>query len=180
MAERCWFHYVNIAGRYCVGGDCGSQTVNRKCRFGGAFCFGTRIDPWTCKKEKMNMKKNKFLDLLTSVDVLNTLNGGISEAQIAYHQEENGREIRVYIPGVDMKTVQVEVHNNTLSVFYFIPVVSDGKPIQMPQLIYNKVVPYFIEIGKISSHSEDRELVVTLPFNKLANGYHRKIQLDEE
>src|SRR5690349_8194771 len=129
---------------------------------------------------EMNMKKNKFLDLLTSVDVLNTLNGGISEPQITYHQDEQGREIRVYIPGVDMKTVQVEVHNNNLSIFYFIPVEVAGKIIPMPQLIYSKVVPYFIEIGKISSHSEEHELVVTMPFNRMANGYHRKIRLDEE
>ena len=126
------------------------------------------------------MKKNKFLDLITSVDVLNTLNGGISEPNITYHQDEDGREIRLYIPGVDMKTVQVEVHNNNLSIVYFIPVVSAGNTIQMPQLIYSKIVPYFIEIGKIGSHAEEHELVVTLPFNKLANGYHRTITLDEE
>lgn len=128
----------------------------------------------------MKNKNNKFLELLTSVDVLNTLNGGISESQISYHQSESGREIRLYIPGISMKKVQVEVHNNTLSIFYFIPVVSAGESIQMPQLIYNKVVPYFIDINKIGSHGEGNELVVTMPFNKLANGYHRQIKLDEE
>jgi len=126
------------------------------------------------------MKNNKFLDLLTSVDVLNTLNGGISEPQLSYHRHEHAREIRLYVPGIAIEEVRVEVHNNTLSIFYFIPVTANGEMIQMPQLIYSKVIPYYIDISKINSHGEANELVVMLPYNKLAKGYHRQIKLDED
>jgi len=126
------------------------------------------------------MKNNRFLDLLTSVDVLNTLNGGISEPRLSYHRHEHAREIRLYIPGITIDEVRVEVHNNTLSIFYFIPVMANGELIQMPQLVYSKVIPYYIDISKISSRGEANEPVVMLPYNKLAKGYHREIKLDEE
>ena len=47
------------------------------------------------------MKKKNVLDLATSVDVLNTLSGGISEPQISYYEHEQSREIRLRVPGID-------------------------------------------------------------------------------
>jgi len=126
------------------------------------------------------MDKKKFQDLLTSVDVLNTLHGGISEPAVKLQQQATGREIRVHVPGVEKEALQVEVHNNSLSVFYLIPIDSAGKLIQMPVVIYNKTIPYFIEISEIKAVYEDNELVVQLPYNKLSSGYNKKIQIDEE
>jgi hypothetical protein len=126
------------------------------------------------------MKKKEFLDLLTSVDVLNTIHGGTSEPQLELQQDSLGRVIRVKVPGIDKGNINVEVHNNLLSIFYFIPVVSNEKFIQMPCLIYNKKIPYYIDAAKIHSHTEGDELLVELPFNESANGYHRRIEIGEE
>jgi hypothetical protein len=40
-------------------------------------------------------------------------------------------------------------------------------------------VPYFIDINKINARLEEEELIVKLPFNKLANGYHKDIKINE-
>ncbi|HEY9045142.1 MAG TPA: Hsp20/alpha crystallin family protein, partial [Ohtaekwangia sp.] len=122
------------------------------------------------------MDKKKFQDLLTSVDVLNTLHGGISEPAVSLQQQATGREIRVRVPGIEKEALQVEVHNNTLSVFYHIPIESAGKKINMPVVIYNKAIPYFIDISEIKATFEGDELVVQLPYNKLSSGYNKKIQ----
>jgi HSP20 family molecular chaperone IbpA len=126
------------------------------------------------------MKKQKYMDLLTSVDVLNTIHGGTSEPSLELQQNREGREIRIKVPGVDLNGIQIEVHNNVLSIFYFIPVLSVEKLIQMPCVVYNKNIPYYIDATRIHSKIEDDSLLVELPYNESANGNHRKIQIGEE
>jgi HSP20 family molecular chaperone IbpA len=143
------------------------------------FSGGTSLEEQQ-RKEIYTMKKtNNYLDLLTSIDVLNTINGGVSEAQVNLNHYEDYREIRLKIPGIQQEYVHVEVHNNNLSIYYIINMVSNGKLIQLPRFVYNKSVPYFIEISKINATIEKEELIVNLPFNRLANGYHKDIKINQ-
>ena len=120
------------------------------------------------------------LDLLTSVDVLNTLHGGVSEPQVSVNQLDNSREVRIKVPSIDPESIQVEINNNSLFVYYVMNINSAGKNIRLPYTIYNRPLPYFIDIGKINSTVEGSQLVITLPFNALADGYHRKIRTRED
>lgn len=124
-------------------------------------------------------KNNNYLDLITSIDVLNTVNGGVSDPQMKLNHFEDSREIRLKVPGIKLEDIHIEVHNNNLSIFYYINIVSDNKLIQLPRFIYNRSVPYFIDINKINAEIEDEFLIVNLPFNRLANGYHREIKVNE-
>jgi hypothetical protein len=148
------------------------------CRFDYYFLLVWLLTLWK-QKEISTMKKKDFLDLLTSVDVLNTIHGGVSEPQLEQQQDELGRQLRIRVPGIDKETIHVEIHNNTLSIFYFIPLIANNNMVQMPCLIYNKTIPYFIDTPKINSHIEDEELIVELPFNESANGYHKKIEIKD-
>jgi len=125
---------------------------------------------------KRNSNKN-YLDLVTSIDVLNTVNGGVSEPQMNLNHFQDYREIRIKVPGIKQEEVHVEVHNNNLSIYYYINMVSGDKLIQLPRFVYNRNVPYFIDINKINARMENDELVVHLPFNRLANGYHKEIKI---
>jgi HSP20 family molecular chaperone IbpA len=129
-----------------------------------------------CKEAgDMNMKKS-IKNLLTSVDVLNTLHGGTSEPQLSFVEKSEGQQMRIRVPGLEMESLQVEIHNNELSIFYHIAIKSDGKVIQMPQVVYDKPIPYFISTEGITATFEQRHLVVDLPFNEKASGYHRKVE----
>ena len=121
------------------------------------------------------MKKKSFKNLLTSVDVLNTLNGGTSEPQLKLHEKTEGHEMKVRVPGLSVGALQVEIHNNELSVFYHITIKSNGKNIQMPQVIYNQQIPYFISAEAITANYRADHLVIDMPFNEKASGYHRKV-----
>jgi HSP20 family molecular chaperone IbpA len=121
-------------------------------------------------------KKKKFKDLLTSVDILNTLSGGVSEPSVSMREEADRHEVRVRVPGIDKEYLQAEVHNNELIIFYMIPLESNGKEVQLPQIIYNNAIPYFVKINNIQAHYEDNMLVVELPFNELSSGYNKKIK----
>lgn len=125
------------------------------------------------------MKKNGFLDMITSIDVLNTLHGGVSEPWVDLQQFDDRREIHVFVPGIEKESIEIEINKNVLTIFYTIPVVSGEIKIPMPRVVYSKNIPYFVDIAKISAQSKENSLVVTLPFNEMANGYHRNITLDE-
>jgi len=124
-------------------------------------------------------RNNNYLDLITSIDVLNTINGGVSEPQMNLHHYEEYREIRLKVPGIKQDDVHVEVHNNNLSIYYFINMVSNDRLIQLPRFVYNRSVPYFIDVNKINARLENEELIVKLPFNRLANGYHKEIKISQ-
>lgn len=127
-----------------------------------------------------NMEKNHYYDLLTSVDVMNTINGGRVEPTVKLSQLENYREIRVKIPGIAAETIDVEIHNNTVTVYYTLNIVSGDKLMKIPYTVYNRQQPYFIDVSKINAQVEEGELIVNLPFNKLANGYHKKLRTRED
>jgi len=126
------------------------------------------------------MEKNHYLDLLASVDVMNTLGGGRAEPIVKLQQLENSREIRVKIPSIAPEAIEVEVNNNNVTVYYVMNVLSGDKLMKLPYSVYNREQPYFIDVSKIKTQVEKNELVVKLPFNKLANGYHRRIKSREE
>jgi HSP20 family molecular chaperone IbpA len=138
-----------------------------------------RIERPVTNKKKMKIVQN-FRDIVTSVDVINTLSGGISQPVISFSKGDTGRQIRVSIPGVIREAMQVEIHNNRLSIYYNIPVQVDGTFIQVPNIVYNKPIPYFIEMPGIKASYEKKELVVKLPYNELANGYDKTIDVEEE
>jgi HSP20 family molecular chaperone IbpA len=125
------------------------------------------------------MKSTNYLDLITSIDVLNTVNGGVSEPQLNLIHYEDYREIHLKVPGINTEEIHVEVHNNNLSIFFFINIQCNDRIVQLPRFVYNRNVPYYIDISKIKARLEDEELIVKLPFNRLANGYHKEIRANE-
>jgi len=127
-------------------------------------------------KKKTN---NQSLDLITTVDVLNTLSGGISEPQQKLYESDAGRELRFRVAGVNKGFMNVEIHNNHLTIYYYINIASYDKLVQVPQIIYNRPIPYYIDISKISATFEEDQVVVHMPFNRLSNGYHRKLRINE-
>lgn len=113
--------------------------------------------------------------LLRGIDVLNTINGGTAEPRIHLSDQPGFREIRLAVPGVAVDHCRAEVHNNQLSVYYLLPVPSQGVANFVPRVVYNKTIPYFIDTKGIHAQVDGEELVVRLPFNEFANGYHKDL-----
>jgi len=114
-------------------------------------------------------------DLITSIDVLNTLQGGVSEPRLKLTQFPDHRQIELKVPGVPKERFKAEIHNNHLTVFYTINVTTQDQQIDIPRLVYNKTIPYYIDSRRISAAFEGETFVVTLPYNELANGHHRDV-----
>ena len=118
-------------------------------------------------------------ELMTSIDVTNTLNGGMSEPFLRLEQFPAFRQITVRVPGIDGENIKIEINNNQLMIYYFTPMLSLGKEIKFPRVLYNKSIPYFVNVDHIAATHHEKSLVVRLPFNELANGYHRDISVSE-
>jgi len=126
------------------------------------------------------MNKNQYMNLITSVDVMNTVGGGRTEPVVKLAQFTDSREVRVKVPGIDPESIEVEINENRVEILYNMSVESLGKQVAIPYSVYNKQQPYFIDVSKIVSQIEENELVVTLPYNQLANGYHRSVNSRED
>jgi HSP20 family molecular chaperone IbpA len=118
--------------------------------------------------------------LLNSINVMNTLNGGVIEPLVKLAQYPEYRQIRARVPGFEPERLKVEIRNNFLMVFYTHTFDLAGETVTVPRFVYHKAIPYFIDSQKIYATIEEDELVVKLPFNGLANGYHRSISVNQE
>lgn len=119
--------------------------------------------------------------ILRKVDILNTLNGGISKPRVLMLRQDKRYLVKVRMPGVDPEKMRVEVQNDRLFLFHDISIqnadlLAEKNPI--PFNIGYVLIPFDVDIQKINALYEDHELQITLPFNKLAGGYRKNIDID--
>lgn len=125
-------------------------------------------------KTALNIPK----ELITHIDVMNTLNGGTSEPSVRLQQFDSYREITLRIPGITQDHIKVEINNNKLTVYYFTVMKSQNLEFPVPKVLYDKVIPYFVDIHNITVRNEEGSLVIQLPFNELSNGYRRDLSVN--
>lgn len=117
-------------------------------------------------------------DVLQSIDIANTLQGGVSQPEVRLTKLRDGRQIELQVPGISNQQMHVKINNNQLIVYYEILVVTQGKVVPIPFIVYNKPIPYYIDANRIKATYEDKVLTVQLPYNELANGFHRDIPIE--
>ena len=118
-------------------------------------------------------------EIIQTIDIANTLQGGISEPMVRLTRFPEYRQIELRVPGIGEDNMHVKINNNQLLVFYNHLIESRGQVIAVPHFVYNKPIPYFIDANKIKATYEDNVLTVQLPYNELANGFHRDIPIEK-
>lgn len=116
-------------------------------------------------------------EILQSIDITNTLNGGVSEPMLKLSQHREFRQIELKVPGMVEENMHVKISNNQLMVYFEHMVKSRGETIYVPHMVYNKPIPYFVDAKNIRAQYQDGVLTIQLPFNELANGYNRDIPI---
>jgi len=126
--------------------------------------------------------RNRLINdnLITGIDVLNTLNGGSIEPSVRFSKFPDYHQIELKAPGITEEGLHVKIDNDHLTVFYEHHIESRGVSIPLPRVVYNKQIPFFIDASKINAHYNEDVLVVQLPFNEQASGYHRDVQIERE
>src|SRR6478735_9101796 len=118
--------------------------------------------------KKMNKNFLNY-DLITGIDILNTLNGGTVESKVRFAKFPEYHEIKVTAPGIAEDELHVNIENNQLVIFYELDIESQGKSVPVPRIVYNKPIPFFIDTFNINAQYSGNTLIVQLPFNELAN-----------
>lgn len=126
------------------------------------------------------MRRSKMIsdEIIQSIDIGNTLHGGISQPEVRVSQHEDYRQVELWVAGVSEEHMHVKINNNQLVVYFELAIESRGSLISIPFIAYNKQIPYFIDAKKIRANYANGVLTVQLPYNELANGYHRDIPIE--
>src|SRR6218665_4171870 len=115
----------------------------------------------------MNMKMRLINDnLITGIDVMNTLNGGSIEPSLKVSKYTGYHQIELKAPGITQEGLHVKIDNNQLMVYYEHSIESRGKSIPLPRVVYNNQIPFFVDATRINAQYMDDVLVVQLPFNE--------------
>lgn len=88
-------------------------------------------------------------EIIQSIDITNTLNGGRSESILKLSQHQEYRQIELKVAGMNEENMHVKINNNQLVVYYEHSIMSRGETIYVPTIVYNKPIPYFIDAKKI-------------------------------
>lgn len=134
--------------------------------------------PYESQNESMmDPRLNIPHELLTSIDLLNTLNGGTTQPVIRLRKLPSHHEIILRVPGLPLTNIKIEIKNNQLVIYYWLPVLAGGKEIQFTKFLYTNNIPYFVDAKSITATEEADSLVVSLPFNDLSKGYYRDLSI---
>ncbi len=125
----------------------------------------------------MDTRLNLPQELLTSIDLLNTLNGGTTEPVVRLRKLPSQHEITLKVPGLPLTNIKIEIKDNQLVIYYWLPVMVGGRAIQFTKFLYTNSIPYFVDAKSITASEEADSLVVSLPFNDLSKGYYRDLSI---
>jgi hypothetical protein len=120
-------------------------------------------------------------EILASIDMLNTLNGGRSQTTLTVSRQESGYEVLVKRPGVEADALQVDVTDGRLWLYQLRPVLSrrDTDPETfLPDLLGNLILPNDVNVEAISARYTGEQWRVFLPFNDLARGFQKHIEVE--
>lgn len=126
--------------------------------------------------------KNVLSDFIRPIDLLNTINGGVSMTTMHLNEIPDGIMLHVSSPTVQAEAFNVFVDNNKLVVFSELPQdlneMTGPYPVRIPMFHHSFDIPNFVSIEQIEAVYEEGELKVFLPF-KDGTKAHRKIDIQE-
>lgn len=97
-------------------------------------------------------------------------------------KQEKRYLVKARIPGVDPGKMRVEVQNDKLFLFHDISVDNTFLYTEKDQIPFNigyVLIPFDVNIKKIKAQYEDSELLISMPFNELAGGYKKNIDIEK-
>lgn len=128
----------------------------------------------------MKFGRELIRNLAETTNVVNTLNGGMINPVVKLKKLNKGQELNIRIPSAEIEDVKVEINNNILSVVYYMNLTSDSVPFRIPNVILSRPIPYFINIPGIRATIDEKDINVYMPYNKLANGFHKEINIESD
>lgn len=123
----------------------------------------------------MNLISKEFIrNIAPQLDLLNTLGGGIAQAQMRVDKREKGVIIRVALPSVNPQSFHVVLNENTLTVYAEFRHTPEDK-LAAPLFSRSLSLPAGLNASRIDAVFEGSELLVRIPY--AANDEPREIDI---
>jgi HSP20 family molecular chaperone IbpA len=124
----------------------------------------------------MQMSNEVTRKLAHIAELASVMSGGVSMPRVNWVREEDRYKLLILVPGVDSQNLSLEVINHHLMVFQN----HRTFRLQVPHLIHRIRVPFDVEVHDIHANLKKGQLIVSLPFNEMAGGYQRRIEIDPD
>ncbi|RFP66743.1 Hsp20/alpha crystallin family protein [Hymenobacter lapidiphilus] len=125
----------------------------------------------------MNLISKEFIrNIAPQLDLLNTLGGGIAQAQMRVDKREKGVIVRVALPSVNPQNFHVVLNENTLTVYAEFRHTPDDK-LAAPLFSHTLSLPAGLNASRIDAVFEGSELLVRIPY--AANDEPREIDIKQ-
>ncbi|WP_258102910.1 hypothetical protein [Marinoscillum sp. MHG1-6] len=138
--------------------------------------IGTGID--NNIKNGIDMKlEDKMLikNLANTVKIVNTINGGMAQPITELHKREDSWILKMRLPAVDIDSIKIEVKDNFLFVFQVLSGLDDE--IELPYLVDMLNLTSQIDLEAIYAEFNDGEIQIHMPFDEMASGYEKEIEI---
>ena len=114
----------------------------------------------------MKLISSKFIhNIAPQLDLLNTIGGGVAQAQLRVDQHPNGVILRVAMPTVSTDRFRVVLNNQKLTVFGEYRHEPDDQ-LATPLFVQTLDLPNNLNLARIDAIHEGQELRVRIPFLK--------------
>ena len=119
--------------------------------------------------------------ILTSANILNTLNGGMAESQITVNRDAHEYHVAVTLPGIDENKLKVEIAEKHLIVSHLMDFEGEkGETLVVPHVVAACPLSLDIDHDRITAEYHDGLLDVKLPLSDFTSGYRREINITRD
>lgn len=129
----------------------------------------------------MRISDTLVKNMIVTADLLNTINGGMSMPSFQIKRKEAHYELDIKAPGISPEALKVEIHNRLLSVFHYLDYASPEHQegdMGAPNIIHLMAIPSDVELDAVHATYTGSRLRVIMPFNEVADGYHRSVDIN--
>ena len=127
----------------------------------------------------MKLISSKIIrDFAPQMDLLNTIGGGVAQAQVRLDKREQGVILRVALPSASPDTFHVALHNQRLTVYGAYRHQPDDK-LSAPLFMRMLDLPANLDVARIDAVQEGPELCVRIPY-KRTNDEPRELDIRRE
>ncbi|MEQ8470223.1 MAG: Hsp20/alpha crystallin family protein [Marinoscillum sp.] len=115
-------------------------------------------------------------NLAHTADIVNTINGGMTQANMEIEKSESEWLVEIKLPGVSAERMKIEVRNSQMFLFHLIAD-TNASEIELPYMVTALALDKRVDFDGIMAEYENGRLFIHLPLDEEASGYEREIEI---
>ncbi len=128
----------------------------------------------------MKLLKNELAGFGNQIDLLNTVNGGVTLTTMRVEQDQNGYTVILQNPAYNEENYHVELKPNHLTVFTTLePAPQNPEHLKMvvPTFLRHLPIPANVDTDKIEAIYDEHQLIITAPFKSGFDNLAKRIDI---